>query len=53
MKVSKDEILNIVAEHCIGWENCNALSKDIYELINKPKKTLKQKIIDYFCNCNK
>ena len=28
----KDKILDIVAEHCVGWKNCEALTEKIFDL---------------------
>ena len=30
----KDKILNIVAEHCEGWKNCEALTEKLFDLYN-------------------
>jgi len=28
----KDKILDIVAEHCVGWKNCEALTEKLFDL---------------------
>ena len=28
----KDKILDIVAEHCVGWKNCEALTEKLFAL---------------------
>lgn len=30
----KDKILDIVAEHCEGWKNCEALTEKLFDLYN-------------------
>lgn len=30
----KDKILDIVAEHCVGWKNCEALTEKLFDLYN-------------------
>jgi len=30
----KDKILDIVAEHCVGWKNCEALTEKLFALYN-------------------
>jgi len=30
----KDKILDIVAEHCVGYKNCEALTEKLFDLYN-------------------
>ena len=39
----KDKILDIVAEHCVGWKNCEALTEKLFDLydVSQQRELLK------------
>ena len=35
----KDKILDTVAEHCVGWKNCEALTEKLFDLYSVSQRS--------------
>lgn len=49
----KDKILDIVAEHCVGWKNCEALTEKLFDLYSDSQQrelfiNFTKKVIKYY-----
>ena len=42
----KDKILDIVAEHCVGWKNCEALTEKLFDLYSVSKSFTAEQVVN-------